>query len=136
MNSVIQKLKILFVSAMAISLIVGIFVPVKSYALFEGSKQQACQGVNLSDTGTCDPKSSAKTINDTIAAALNILSFAVGVAAVIMIIVGGIKFILASGDSAATNSARNTVLYAIIGLIVALMAQIIVHFVLNRFPKG
>jgi hypothetical protein len=54
------------------------------------------------------------------------------VVAVIMIIVGGLKYITSGGDSGNITSAKNTILYAIVGLIVVALAQIIVRFVLER----
>ncbi len=72
------------------------------------------------------------TINNIITLVINVFSVVVGIIAVIMIIVGGIRFILSGGDSAATGSARNTVLYAIIGLIIVALAQILVRYVLGR----
>lgn len=84
-------------------------------------------------SGSCPtPSDQNQTINNTIKLVINLFSFVVGIIAVIMIIVGGIRFVLSGGDSAATGSARNTVLYAVIGLVVVALAQIIVHFVLNR----
>lgn len=61
-----------------------------------------------------------------------LLSVVVGVAAVIMIIIGGLRYILASGDPTNIQGAKNTILYAIIGLLVALLAQGIISFVLVR----
>jgi len=56
----------------------------------------------------------------------------VGAAAVIMIIVGGFKYITSSGDSTSVESAKNTILFAVIGLVIALVAQSIVIFVLRK----
>lgn len=106
-------------------------IPTRSYALFEGSKNQVCNGVNLQANGSC-PKGADVTLTHTLSTALNLLSLAVGITAIVMLIIAGIKFITSGGDSAAAGSARSTALYAVIGLIIALLAQIIVHFVLNR----
>ena len=57
--------------------------------------------------------------------------FIVGVMAVIMIIWGGIRYVLSAGNSAALTSAKNTIMYAVIGLIVAILAYTIVNFVIN-----
>ncbi len=76
--------------------------------------------------------SSVNDVNHLITLIINVFSVIVGLIAVIMIIFGGVRFILSGGDSAATGAARNTVLYAIIGLVIVLLAQIFVHFVLNR----
>lgn len=56
----------------------------------------------------------------------------VGVASVIMIIIGGLRYVLANGDPNSINGAKNNILYAIIGLIIAVAAQSIVIFVLNK----
>jgi hypothetical protein len=55
-----------------------------------------------------------------------------GIASVIMIIIGGFRYITSSGDSNNINSAKNTILYAVIGLVVAIFGQAIVSFVLSR----
>jgi len=54
------------------------------------------------------------------------------VAAVIMIIVGGFRYITSGGDSTRVGGAKNTLIYAIVGLIIVALAQAIVHFVLNN----
>ena len=63
---------------------------------------------------------------------ISILLLFVGVVSVIMIIIGGIKYVTASGDSAGINSAKNTILYSIVGLVVAMGAYAIVNFVIGR----
>ena len=65
--------------------------------------------------------------------AINTLLFVIGVVAVIMIIIGGIKYTLSNGDSAQITSAKNTILYAVIGIVVALLAYAIVNFVSDAF---
>ena len=56
----------------------------------------------------------------------------VGIVAVIMIIVGGFKYITSGGESSKVSGAQSTILYAVVGLVVVVLAQIIVHFVLNK----
>lgn len=63
---------------------------------------------------------------------VNIISIVLGVAAVIVIIVGGFQYALSSGNPQSADKAKNTILYAIIGLIVAAAAQSIVIFILNK----
>lgn len=63
---------------------------------------------------------------------VKLLSTVIGVAAVIVIIVGAIRYSLSSGDSTNINGAKNTILFALIGLIVALLARVVVVFVLNK----
>lgn len=61
----------------------------------------------------------------------NILLFLVGAVAVIMLVVGGFKYVTSNGDQNAITSAKNTILYAIIGIIVAFMAFAAVNFVVG-----
>lgn len=64
---------------------------------------------------------------------INFLLFFVGVVSVIMIIYGGIQYTTSAGDSGKVTSAKNTILYAIVGLIVSILAYAIVNFVTNTF---
>jgi hypothetical protein len=61
----------------------------------------------------------------------NTALFLIGAISVLMLIYGGIRYTLSAGDAKAVESAKNTIMYAIIGIIVALLAYAIVHFVLN-----
>jgi hypothetical protein len=63
----------------------------------------------------------------------NVLLFIIGAVAVIMIIIGGLRYTLSGGDSAAVTSAKNTILYGVVGVIVAILAYAIVNFVLGSF---
>ena len=65
----------------------------------------------------------------------NIILFIMGAVAVIMIIIGGFRYVTAGGDSGSVTAAKNTILYAVIGLIVALLAYAIVNFVVDSFSK-
>ena len=97
-----------------------------------------CSGSNLtaSDPTNCDPQASAgeatSTVNTIITTVINIFSLVVGVVSVIMIIIGGLKYITSGGDSGNVSGAKNTILYAIVGLVVVALAQIIVQFVLGK----
>ena len=61
----------------------------------------------------------------------NTVLFAVGIISVIMLIWGGLRYITSGGDSKKVTDAKNTILYAIIGLIIAILAYAIVNFVIN-----
>ena len=65
----------------------------------------------------------------------NTILYIVGIIAVIMLIVGGIKYITSGGDSKKVTDAKNTVLYAIIGLVICLLAFAIVNFVVTTIPS-
>lgn len=114
--------------------IMGIFTlatPAPLHALLEGSKQEACKAVNFSESGTCDP-AAGNSVTKVVKVGLNILSIVVGVAAVIMIIIGGFKYVTSGGDSNNVSSAKSTIMYAVIGLVIVAMAQFIVRYVVNE----
>lgn len=62
---------------------------------------------------------------------VNTLIFIIGAVAVIMVVVGGLRYVLAGGDESATKSAKNTIIYAVVGLVLAIAAGGIVNFVLD-----
>ena len=66
----------------------------------------------------------------------NTVLYVVGIIAVIMLIVGGIRYVLSGGDAKKVTDAKNTILYAIIGLIIAILSFAIVNFVINALPSG
>lgn len=82
---------------------------------------------NCSDSGV-----DANGIGNLAKQIVNIFSIIVGAVAIIMIIYGGFRYITSGGDSNAVGGAKNTLIYAIIGLIIVALAQVIVHFVLNQ----
>lgn len=62
---------------------------------------------------------------------LNTLTFVIGAIAVLMVIVGALRYALSAGDQGSVTGAKNTIIYALIALIVAIMANAIVNFVLT-----
>ena len=64
---------------------------------------------------------------------INTLLFILGAIAVIMIVIGGIKYTLSNGDASSIKSAKDTILYSVIGLVVDLLAYAIVNFVVDQF---
>ena len=78
----------------------------------------------------------AKDPQDLVKNIVNIFLYAVGVLSVIMLIWGGIRYTTSAGDSNKVTSAKNTVLYAVVGLVVAILAWAIVNMVITRFPSG
>lgn len=66
----------------------------------------------------------------------NTILYIVGIIAVVMLIIGGIKYVISGGDSKKVTDAKNTVLYAIIGLVVAFLAFAIVNFVISALPSS
>jgi amino acid transporter len=74
----------------------------------------------------------AGTANTLAKTVITVLSAVVGIVAVIMIMFAGFRYVTSGGKEESVKSAKNTILYAIIGLVIVALAQIIVHFVLNK----
>ena len=99
---------------------------VSAITLREGAEAARCDGCPadlFGDTGVF------KQITNTIL-------YIVGIIAVIMLIIGGIRYVISGGDSKKVTDAKNTVLYAIIGLIIAFLAFAIVNFVISALPSS
>ena len=73
----------------------------------------------------------AKTISDRIGNIINLMSKIVGVIAVIMVVVAGIQFVTSGGNKDGVTNAKKTITYAVVGLIIVAIAQVIVQFVLQ-----
>lgn len=97
-------------------------------------KQDACSGLNQVDSDvSSNCKGLGKTgsgVKSTIKQIVYILSWVIGVLAVIMIMVAGFRYITSGGESNAVSGAKRGLIYALIGLAVAALAQLLVHFVL------
>ncbi|MEK7620836.1 MAG: pilin [Patescibacteria group bacterium] len=63
---------------------------------------------------------------------INIMLYLAGAIAVVMIVVGGIRYITSDGDPGAASKAKNTIIYALVGLVIAVMSYSIVNFVIGR----
>jgi hypothetical protein len=89
-------------------------------------------GSTATPCASTDPTLPGDRVNNIIHIVINIFSLIVGVVSVIMIIIGGLKYITSGGDSGNITGAKNTILYAIIGLVVVALAQVVVKFVLSK----
>ena len=127
-RSLIKRLS----AGLLIALMIGLVPAAPAHALFENSVKQACEGTQLNDTGSCNPQAAGQKVHSVLATAVDIFSFVVGFISVLMIIIGGLKYITSGGDSNGVNSAKNTILYAVVGLVIVLLAQVIVRFIINR----
>lgn len=102
-------------------------VPVATSMAFDGG---APGGVNAA-RGTGVPTNLANGDGSLIQTVINVMLYAIGVISVIMLIIGGFRYVVSGGQKESVTAAKNTILYAIVGLLVALFAYAIVHFVLQ-----
>lgn len=132
-----NKLKLFFIALSSLGFsLVPIVAP--SLAMAQTDIQNnLCGGANLQAPGSnadCANinEDASEGVNKTVNLIITIFSWVVGVVSVIMIIWGGFKYITSGGESSSVTAAKNTILYAIVGLIIVALAQVIVKFVLGN----
>src|SRR6266536_2075038 len=95
----------------------------------------AADTLTIENGAQCAKADSAKdnlfAPNGVFAVVANTLIFLVGAVAVIFLIIGGLRYVISNGDSKAVEAAKNTILYAIIGIVVAVISFALVSFVIN-----
>lgn len=94
------------------------------------SKGQVLQGLGQTGSDCSDTQ-----VNETLKTVITILSIVVGVASVIVIILSGFKYIVSGGEQGKVANAKNSLLYALVGVAVAALAQLMIHFVLFNTNK-
>jgi hypothetical protein len=116
----------------------GLVVPMAAVASAEDVNVNgglAC-GANIEFTtgANCDADGTGAgtKVDNLVKNVINILSLVVGIAAVVMIIIGGLRYVTSNGDSGQVGNAKNTILYAVVGLVVVALAQVIVRFVVSK----
>lgn len=125
-----QKIK-LFIAAGLMVFGIGATALVPSTGVYaQNALEQACE--EDPSAAICQ-QSDSGSIQDVVQIVINVLLFIVGLVAVIMIVISGFRFVTSGGDAGSVASARNTILYAVIGLVVAFLAFAIVNFVLDAF---
>jgi hypothetical protein len=129
-------LKILAALVMAFGLFF-IAVPAYAQSAQDEIEKGLCAGANLDiNDPRCNSEDALAKLNTLIRRVINLLSVIVGVVAVIMIIIGGLRYITSGGRDTGVTSAKNTILYAIIGLIIVALAQLLVRFVLRQVTSA
>jgi hypothetical protein len=91
----------------------------------------ACNSVANKNSAVC--KDSGDDVGTLIQTVVNILLYVLGAIAVIMIVVGGIRYTTSNGEASQIKSAKDTILYSVVGLVVAMLAWAIVNFVVGMF---
>lgn len=90
----------------------------------------AVGGVNAA-RGTGVPSNLANGDGSIIRRGINLMLYGIGILSVVMLIYGGFLYIVSGGQKEKVTSAKNTILYAVIGLLIAIFAYAIIHFVIN-----
>ncbi len=129
----IQKLKLMLLSVSSVLLLSFSLTPALANAAdIQGNLCGGANNLTINGTASCTFNAETCDFNCILTKIINILSVIVGVIAVIMIIIGGFRYITSGGKQESVTGAKNTILYAIIGLIIVALAQVIVRFVLTK----
>jgi hypothetical protein len=123
-----KKLRITLGIALAV-LMTGLFLVINPHALYAIADMSVQAGVNAAH-GNSQP-TDLFGANGIFTSITNVLLFAVGALSVVMVIVGGLRYVVSGGNSTAVTGAKNTILYAIVGILVAFLAYAAVNFLLG-----
>jgi len=143
MQSVVARISLLF--SVVVIMLAPVLVSLPAYAQSE-QKKSICGGANLTfskgaegegfNRSCTDPPDGSgapeKRLDSIVGTVINVLSIIVGIASVIMLIIAAMKYITSGGDSAKISSAKSTIVYALVGIVVVALAQILVKFVINE----
>lgn len=113
-------------AVLAFAMLIGVAAMTPAHDVSADAKTEILKGADK--TGL----QSGPTLETRISTITSVMLFIIGAIAVIMIIVGGIKYTTSNGDASKVTSAKNTIMYSVVGLVVALLAYAIVRFVINE----
>lgn len=125
------RLKLFITMIFSVSFLAFSAAPTASAFTFFGD---VCQG--NADATVCEDRANTGNPiygpNGIISTVINILSIIIGVAAVIVIVIAGIQYMLSTGDPTKVNNSKNAILYAVAGLFIAGIAQVLVRFIISK----
>lgn len=131
---VLKRFSLFFVGLAALTFIL---IPAHTHAVEVLNNEQVCNNASAKESAVC--KESGETGNPifgpdgVITFVINILSVIIGVAAVIVIILAGLKFITSGDNPQEVSKAREMIIYAAVGLVIAALSQVLVRFAIAIF---
>ncbi len=130
-----KQLKQLIFISLALIGVVATTIPASVSALGTTGVYDTCStDKTVSDTAVC--KGGGDRVSGIVTTIVNVLLFLLGAVSVIVIIVAGIRYATSGGNTASVTGAKNMLLYAIVGLVVAMLAYAIVRFVTTYLTKS
>ena len=133
-----SKIKIM-ITAMAVGMmaLLGAFIvqPVSAVKCPTGSLRAGKEVSNLAECNVEETKED-DSLMKRVQVIINVILSVLGIVTVIMIILGGVQYTTSAGDPAKVTKAKNTIMYGVIGLVIALLAFAIVNFVLANVFNG
>lgn len=126
------KIKYILASIL-VSILLTSPVPIQAASVFSicqsnssASQTSVCNTINKHQANNSNP------VLIIIKTVINILSYITGIIALIIILISGARFMISSGDPNRVTTAKNSLIYAIVGIVIFLSAQLIVTYVLNN----
>lgn len=123
----ISRAKVL-VTVMCLAVVFTAVSPI-NLPVYADSRDEARSGADMANGGG----SAKQDLPDIVTTIINVMLFIAGALAVIMIIYGGIRYITAHGDEKQVKVAKDTIVYSVAGLIIAILAYALVTFIFGRF---
>ncbi len=117
----------------ALGLVAAVVTPVAVQAADPATSKALCEGSGGTWNGSACTKAGEESIPSVFGTITNVLLFVIGAVSVIVIIIGAIRYVTSGGEQANIKAAKDTILYAIIGLVVAFLAYAVVNFVTTQF---
>src|SRR4051812_32543116 len=118
---------------MSLAILVGVIgaaVPATNVSAVDVFKQ--CGGGTAGSSAVCKA-SGSDNLGKMVKTIVNTILIVIGMVAVIMVVVGGVRYTTSNGDASAIKSAKDTILYACVGIVVSIMSYAIVNFVIDQF---
>ena len=124
----------------AFALVLGVSAPVLAIntVTYADAKSSVCDGIAATGATTCDSTGSASAesaVQAIVKNIINIFSWVAGVVSVIMVMLGGFWYITSNGDAAKATRGRTTITYALVGLVIVALSQVMVRFVIGSLFK-
>lgn len=124
--------RILLVLLLVLGLGVGM-TALTNHTALAAAKDEICSGVGAASGGTgCAAAEGSPSVDSLVRTIVTVLSWVVGVISVIMIIFAGFTYVTSGGDSGKIGTAKNTLIYAIVGIVIVVFAQAIIQFVVTK----
>ena len=122
------KFKIVLFSFVAV-VATGLFLSTTPSVSALDPLEDACSSQS---SAICDDANSSDNVDSVMKTIVNTLLYFVGLLSVIMIIYAGIQYTISTGDTGSVTRAKNTLVYSVVGLVVAFLSYAIINFVLDR----
>lgn len=134
-----NKIKLLIAGALAAAVMLPVFALIPAAA--QAASGDVQKGLTCGANGEIPPPGAtcsietdgdpSQKVQDLVSSIISIFSWVVGILSVIMIIYGGFRYVTSGGDSGNVTAAKNTIMFAIVGLVIVALSQVIVKFVIG-----